>query len=206
MPANSIDNWIVCISGFTQTVDSPTGVHDLWLRLGRLYRGPTTAVELFAWKADFAQVAEGIKIARGEDDPKVLIVGYSWGAGRGFVRLANELRHRGIDVAAAVLCDPVYYSPWNPLGAVVGELTIDVPGNVGDVYWLYQRTNTPHGHRPVAVDAKMTRVFPGLLLRGVEHSSMDDSPHFAELTLKVAEAFAKASPRMSIPVAAGRIA
>lgn len=204
----SIDRWIICISGFTQTVDSPSGVHDLWLRLGSFYRAPKTSVELFAWKADFAQVAEGIKIARNAVDPLVMIVGYSWGAGRGFVELANELRHRDIRVAAAVLCDPVYYSRWNPAGAVVGERTIDVPDNVDEVRWLFQRTDRfpmPHGHRPVAVDDRLTTIYPGIELRGVNHNSMDDTDGFRKLAEDTAyDLFAR---RNAIPIgeAAGRV-
>lgn len=206
MPCNPIENWLVCISGFTQTVAQPTGLHSLWLSLGRQHRGPETAVELFAWRSDFAEVAEGIKLARGGSDPTIVVVGYSWGAGRGFVQLANELRRRDILVAAAVLCDPVYYSRWNPLGAIVGELTIDVPDNVREVFWLRQNTDRfplPHGHRPVAVDDRLTKIHPGGLLRGVCHNSMDESPQFQRLAEKVC---ADILARWNIlPIAAGRL-
>jgi hypothetical protein len=186
----SIDAFHVCISGFTQRVDRPTGLHDLWLRLGGLYRSPQTVVELRAWNSNFAELAESIKIARGDCSPLIVVYAYSWGAGWGFVQLAKELRHRGLRIASAVLCDPVYRSRWiNGRWRSLwpfGEQTILIPDNVGMVRWLYQRENLPHGHRPVAIDQERTTIARGLLIEGVEHSSMDDCDQFRELAMAVA--------------------
>src|SRR6185437_8047403 len=126
-------------------------------------------VELREWDADWQRVAEHVLLCAiaGDVRPQIKIYAFSWGAGWGFLQLARRLRERGLEVDAAVLSDPVYRSPllidrWRSL---VGRPKIVVPDNVHQVDWFYQRTNTPHGGRVVALDPKRTDVRKGKFVR-----------------------------------------
>lgn len=185
---------IVCVSGFSQGLHRPTGLERLWLRLRELYECrqglAESEVSLHVWNENWDHFADHI-LRTGPNDYRELdvrVVAYSWGAGRGFARLAKALDKRGVAVQAAVLSDPVYHSwfglwraIWSP---IIGRPVIIVPPNVKKVYYLIQNTDTPHGHEVVAQDAKYTHVDPPLVLRGRTHAFMDDSPEFLDLAMK----------------------
>ena len=182
-----IDTWHVCIGGFSQSEGSPTGLFKLWLRLGALFRDATTCVVLREWNANWSKVAEQIHLAANGTPPRIFIHAYSWGAGWGFVRLATELRKRGLDVTGACLSDPVYRHGWRCLSwlAFSPLRRILVPDNVRDVRWFFQRSNYPRGHQVIARDPKQTVVHKGRELKA-NHEWMDDLQEFHNASLTMA--------------------
>lgn len=185
--AGSIDHWHILISGFRQDLSNATGFDKLLLRM--LDANVSGFISDHQWSDDWGGVAEAIK-RRSTDLPTIKVYAYSWGAGWGFVQLAKHLRRRGFRVAHAVLADPVYRSrllptwlPLNPL-SMLSTPTINVPGNVNEVSWFYQRIDRPAGHRPVAKQPS-TRINEGVeLVRA--HAFMDDAPEFHSKALEVA--------------------
>ena len=196
MATPSIKTWHIVISGFTQNVDRMTGLMRLMLHMGAEHRGPDTTVELRRWCDDWDALAEFIHLQRNGEAPRVFIYAYSYGAGWGFVRLARELQERGILVAAAVLSDPVYRSPylsgrWRSV-APFWRPTIKIPSNVGTV-WSYRQDSKPwwqiwepRGHDVKADDPKATRSIQVYNIPDVSHAYMDDLPLFHEQSLEVA--------------------
>ncbi len=68
------------------------------------------------WDHDWWEFAKFIQynntLARHGDPLVVVLIGFSWGAGWGAMRLARELQALGIEVRDMVLSDPVYRSAW----------------------------------------------------------------------------------------------
>lgn len=190
-----IESWHICIAGFRQSVGQLTGIHRVWRRLGRL-RSPTCCVHLAEWNSDFAELAELIHVTGacrvGEPAPRVYVYAYSWGAGRGLLGprrgLAVELRRRGLEVAAAVLADPVYYSRWSICRwlALWGRPRIVVPYSVLEVWWFRQRNDRPRGHELVGPpwDDGGT-IHPAEILT-TDHAHADEAPAFFWKCLEVA--------------------
>lgn len=180
--------WLVCISGYLQPEDKPTGMLRLWERLGA-FRSPDIVVALRPWNSDWKQVAENIFEVSAGSSVRVLIFAYSWGAGFGFVQLSRELGKRGIDVESAVLSDPVYRSRWFPRLlawlALTRFFSIPVPRNVREVAWLYQRENRPWGRQLRKASGARTVVGPGIRLERI-HQYMDDAEPFHRICLKAA--------------------
>ena len=180
----------ICISGFLQSIAKPVGFERLWLKL-RKHESPQVRVSYLPWDSDWSAVAEHLMRTGPEDDftsLKIRVYAYSWGVGNGFVKLAKELRHRGMTIDKAVLCDGVYHSGWFPWRAVFSPFwtpRIVVPDNVGEVWWLRQREDKPMGHDVRADDCASTTIHDAKVL-SVGHSYMDDSPEFHRTCLKVA--------------------
>jgi len=172
--------WHVLISGFTESWAKPTGTEELWRKLAVLESPKTAVLAPLEWDADWKAVAGFIRRNSESLLPLINVYAYSWGAGWGFVNLA---KHLGINIRRAVLCDPVYRSPFMPAAIPLNPLsffsspTITVPRNVMDVRWLYQRRNKPAGHTPVSAVADV--VEPGFLIDdGTKHSGMDNHPRY----------------------------
>lgn len=88
------------------------------------------------WHADWAGYAEQFsKLHNGEESPQVFIFGYSYGGGWGAIRLALELRKRGIRVHRMILTDPVYRSP-SLLGRIRAVIPPYRPRGRQKVHWL----------------------------------------------------------------------
>ena len=180
----------VCISGFLQSIAKPVGFERLWLKLRR-HEKPTSRVSYLPWNANWSSVAEHFMRTGPADDFTTLTVrvyAYSWGVGNGFMKLARELRKRGMSIEKAVLCDGVYHSGWLPWRAVFSPFwtpRIVVPDNVGEVWWLRQKENKPMGHDILAASCVSTTIHDPRVL-SVAHSYMDDAPEFHRLCLQVA--------------------
>lgn len=183
-----ISTWHILISGFTQTLGRPNGTERLWLRL-RSLSSPETCVQQFVWDDDWQGHAERIW-RLSEPLTCVYVYAYSWGAGWGFITLAQALEKRGMAIAHAVLCDPVYRSrvlptwlPANPL-SLLSAPKIKIPANVHEVTWLRQRVNRPAGHDLVA-SGKHTRLHPAKEL-AVGHQWMDEHHEYHIAAMNVA--------------------
>lgn len=181
-----IENWHICISGFRQHEEEPTGIHKLWLKLRQL-SSPYTSVMLREWNADWRSLAELIaQTSINSLGPKVYVYAYSWGAGYGMVQLAKYLLAPGIEVQSAVLADPVYRSrswmlrwlsltPWG---------NIRVPQNVRKVYWTRQFENWPRAHE-LSAKSPNTRIAPPVIIHRF-HRFMDEDPAFQSMCMDVA--------------------
>lgn len=134
-------------TGFLQNAGTATGLVGLWEELHARYSCAGTVVKLLPWNADWRAEANFVERVL-EPTGTVDFVGYSWGAGWGFVRFATEARRRGRGIRRAFLLDPVYrHCYW--LGqwrAFVPSIPVTIPDNVGRVTWWRQRIERPFGH------------------------------------------------------------
>lgn len=184
-----IFTWHHLIGGFTQGLGAPTGLERLWLEM-RPLSSPACCIQLWTWRDDFEAVAGFIRRNSGPA-PAINIYAYSWGAGVGFIALAEALGKLGMRVARAVLCDPVYRSrvlpdwlPCNPL-SLTDFPKLQIPDNVEVVRWTHQTVNRPRGHRPTPT-GRNTIIEPGLRLQ-LPHEKMDDAAEFHALALATAK-------------------
>ncbi|MEP3478014.1 MAG: hypothetical protein ABJZ55_02090 [Fuerstiella sp.] len=147
----------LCISGFTQTEQTPNGVFRLYSELCRLgFNNGVSRVLLYRWNSKWAEVAEflwllGQEEGNGDCRVEINIYAYSWGMGWGAIQLVNELRRRGITVNIIVSADGVYRHKWFKLPAMARRNawwapTIKIPPRVREVTPFHQRQNVPQGH------------------------------------------------------------
>jgi hypothetical protein len=191
-----IHTWIVPIMGFTQTFDRPTGMEKLWGTL-RKYSGPRCCVVApMEWDEDFQALAGFI--GRNSDQTKpttIITIAYSWGAGNGFIKLADALAALPVPlrIERAILADPVYHPGLAPFAwrALVNGLfapKIAIPANVGRVSWTRQERDKPRAHDLVAADPAPYSTTLGTIidapkLRPLNHNQMDDDPTFHRMAL-----------------------
>ncbi len=180
-----VNRWEIVIGGYRQHEGDPTGPLLLWSELLSLC-SPTTQVVFREWNAPWDRLADVIH-RTSVSHPTIRIYAYSWGCGYGFLRLAKELKRRGLKVDVAVLCDPVYHSHlllfrWL---AFIPGMTLWVPSNVHEVRGVAQSQSCLRGHRVKAVDPKATRVHQFVRLHR-DHTWMDDSPLFHSMCLTAA--------------------
>lgn len=185
-----IEEWHICISGFTQNLGRPSGLELLWSKIrNRHHNGRVCVMDPRTWNDNWAHVAEFIwRLRPPHAAPRIGVYAYSWGAGWGFPQLARECAKRGLVIDVAVLADPVYRH-WYRAGnwrAFWPLSTIRVPRSVDRVHWFYQSQNWPRGHRVVAEDPTCTAIWPGMEL-SADHAYMDDAREFHELALHAAE-------------------
>lgn len=178
--------WHIVISGFLQDEGKLTGMVVLWHKLHIRCNNSDTRVELRSWNDNWSALAECIWRLK-NTNTKIGIYAYSWGCGWGAMRLANELRKRGMSINHMVLSDPVYRHSY-PLGnwrALVPWSKIKVPGNVFDVHSFAQDLNIPRAHKLVAKSELTTIRTP--IQVSATHQYMDDYPEFHKLSLKLAK-------------------
>lgn len=190
----SLTRRVVVIQGFTQGPHAPNGCELLWRKLVEIYRADKHArVSLYQWSADFNAVAESI-VRNADDDERnlrVVIIAYSWGAGRGFVELSRALGRHGVPITAAVLCDPVYFNKWLPWRAIlsrtplIDRVKITVPANVEQVWSFRQHTNRPQGHDLQRTPGADTSLHYPVELYGVTHQNCDDAWQFHDKAIEV---------------------
>jgi hypothetical protein len=190
MAANRINAWHVCISGFTQHHGRMSGLMRLWLLLSAAIASRSVRVELRPWREDWPRFAEWLWLTwqeQGGPPPTICVYAYSYGAGWGFLRLADELGKRGMEIHRAVLCDPVYRHGylWGAWRAFWPFSRICVPASVREVWWFYQRRNLPMGHQVVAANRARTLVHAGQEIVAT-HQYVDDSESFREQCLEAA--------------------
>jgi len=185
---------VICfVMGFTQDLDTLTGQEKLWRKARRLSSPDTLVMTPVPWNTDPSKLAAFIARQGDGEVPKVRFVGYSWGGGWQFPRLATQLMHRAIPVESAVLCDAVYRSPvfpsWFPFNpmSLMKTPRITIPTNVKELWYVYQRERSSklQGHHFRSNGA--TRIHTGLQIDGVDHMGIDDHPNYHSLALQVIE-------------------
>lgn len=191
------------ISGFTQTEQNWNGVQELREQLlSELddYSSLSVRIRLDEWKANWKAIARQLYMLR-ERYPRepfiVVCFAYSWGVGHGLVKFAKYLDWYGVDVAHAVVSDPVYrhwFSPGN-WRAIWGDSRIVIPRNILKIEGFYQETDKPRGRRPTSDQLTCD---PWTLLRR-PHAEMDDARPWWERCIEVAKckaAKAVGNPKM----------
>jgi pimeloyl-ACP methyl ester carboxylesterase len=153
-----IRNWVWLFSGFRQSLLALTGIETLWRQLRGL-ADHETSIQYRPWDTDPKGVAQFI--ARNSEreidhavrkDPRIVLIGYSWGGDCAF-DVAVALKAHGLAVCHLVLCDAVHRSgifstrfPLNPLSLTRFPKFV-IPDNVQRVTAFCQRNDRPSGHR-----------------------------------------------------------
>lgn len=173
--------WVILISGFLQDRSRPNGIVRLWQRLFHRADQNLHIESPWVWNERWAERAEMLWLAEQElgRPLKIIVAGYSYGAGWGAMQLAKQLRKRGMGVYWAVLSDPVYRCSW-----LIGRWlamtvfgVIGVPDNVANVSWFRQRMNRPQAHDLLPMDEQVTHIREPKELKRT-HQYMDDAPEF----------------------------
>lgn len=183
------------ISGFTQTEEQWNGVQELREKLlAELddYSAISVRIRLGEWKDNWKAAARQLYMLRERypDEPFVVLVfAYSWGVGNGLVNFAAYLDRFGVDIAKAVVSDPVYRHWFTPKNwrVLYGDARITLPKNVLAIEGYYQETNKPMGRMPVSDVAKCE---PWIRVR-LPHAEMDDSRLWRQRCIQVAKEYAK---------------
>lgn len=173
-----IHAWHIPIMGFTQTPGRLTGIEEVWQSIRHVSNDRTSVVTPLVWDADFTSLAEFI-FRNSEPAPKINVYAYSWGAGYGFLKLADALSSRNLTVDHAVLCDPVYRPTL--VTFLFLSLTkiprITIPANVRRVSWFRQTKSIPRGHDLIAADPSATTIGDAIQLN-YDHAHIDNSWEF----------------------------
>lgn len=186
-----------CISGFSQSARRCHGVLKLSEKLHELgFNNRVNRVSLRPWNDDWPAVAENIWLLGQHHNCEVIvnIYAYSWGGGWGAVRLARELRKRGITVLTVVTSDAVYRDPrlWMRWTSLLGRNlpispVIRFPENVVTVIPFHQGMNRPQGHKIVG-----THVWLSMEI-DTTHEYMDDATEFHDASITAANVLRGAS-------------
>lgn len=178
------------ISGFTENTRRITGTERAWHKCRPLFNASTWIATPREWNADWREVAA--LIARNTSEAsRIVLSGYSWGAGWGVLKLAKHLNTMDRGIYSAVLVDPVYRlrgtptkpqvlagitNPWSLLGKTEMArdwLPIKIPKYFRQVSYFRQAIDRPCGRRLVAEDPKTTLVKPAKWLQ-VGHARVDE--------------------------------
>lgn len=176
-----IRRWLVLISGFRQDYSRATGMDRLFDQV----LGFDGRVEYWQWDEDWRAQAAYMH-RHSHFAAEITVAAYSWGAGYGALRLAEEMRELGRRINLMVLCDPVYRRPWVPRWfnllpmSLARGRTIKYPSTVNHIEWFYQTADRPAGHRPtgakvISAGAELPYTHPG----------MEDSQEFHRAVLRV---------------------
>lgn len=179
-------------------------------------------IDFAEWNSDWNAQAEHIaRLMMEATNPRLMIVGYSWGGGFGFTRFANKLRDRGVTIHAAILSDAVYH--WGPrcchtpLGLYAAQIKayypylhctqklidwhclpprprITVPDNVLMVESFYQENSRLRGHELVCDSPNTILHRTKINLRN--HTSMDECPEFRQKCKDIAKEFFPPAPKV----------
>ena len=183
-----IDNWIVCVTGFTQNEGRITGLERLQTYLHERCHGRRTRVVLKHWKDCMECLSNRIynnlpPLEHGS--PRITLIGYSYG-GCSVIRLCNYLRKCNIRVTNLLLVDPVWRL-WNiptPL-SLLNVWTFTIPKNVKNVWYWRQNFNKPSGHS-IKLESRVTHWRnEGQLPLNEPHSAMDELLEVHKVALDV---------------------
>lgn len=194
MRDSTIGSWLICASGFTQTLASPSGIERLWFDLRSVHERGANGVRVsrVCWNDNYDEFAEFVwRYRPPSGSPRIGVFGYSYGAGWWARKFAWACLERGITIDCMVLSDPVYRHPvLSYLGwSLLPRNRIYLPKNVMQVHYFLQRMNKPAGHYVTAADGKLPKISaPEIEYR--KHQYMDDSELFHAKCHSVAKVLA----------------
>ena len=174
---------VVLFSGFTQSEKTYNGIADLSTHMRELAdcRKVWIHTPPFVWDKD-EKVTGAYLASIGARE--VMVIGYSWGGNKA-VRLAEELRDRGIKVPYLILCDPVKRpAPISYLGKITWfrkMIRFLLPENVVKAAVFVQSKKWPYGF---SVDPVLSTHVEEEHVLDIPHELMDSYPAFHEKALK----------------------
>ncbi len=173
---------VILVGGFLQEQGTYNGIIRLWDELSiQTASDPFTRVFWYPWNADAADIAEMIFRFRPMTKiHDVILIGYSWG-GTLVIRIARELRKRGIKVKLMILCDAIYRVRVLKFLAFVSCVRLGIPKNVEEVQSFRQENSYLRGHKLTFHGATQFNEF---LAPNTEHKYMDDLIEFRKYVLK----------------------
>jgi hypothetical protein len=188
-------HWIVPIAGNLQDLGAETGMGLLWHHLRSGISLPSChVVTPREWHDDHAALASFIK--RHGQHPRIMAIGYSWGAGHGVMQFAKAIGELDLSIEIACLADPVYRHPWLPSWLQVRSLlnyvlapTITVPWSIREVRWVRQRRSKPMGHDLRRPNQTLAGIEPARQLDHHDHFSIDESTVFRRFVYRAATDF-----------------
>ncbi len=177
--------WTIVIGGYGQRKDRDHGSARVYRKVCRS-ENPNHEVLLCEWHENFGKLAE--RIADGAVD-RVDIFAYSWGAGRGFLKLAKALAKAEVKVDHAVLSDPVYHSwlppfRWLALMHWLWRPKIVIPENVRVVDVFFQERDRPRAAPVVRGNGSIWPIYRHKLYAA--HVQMDDEQAFHDKCVTLA--------------------
>lgn len=169
---------VYIIPGFKQHYGSRTLLWHLWRSLEGQLNQPYQTVQVRLWDNDWRNEAKFVAMSsKGcpTRDLKVIIVGYSWGAGWGAIQFAKRLAKHSIGVRKMCLIDPVYrhWYPWGNWRAYFPDIPITIPSNVDSVTWWRQTAECLRGHK-IRRSSPNTELCEAGVFESVLHRQMDD--------------------------------
>lgn len=175
------------VSGFTQQRHNifDNGSHSVHKAL-LPWQSPELSVRLLEWKEDPEGHAQRVAATTDQND-KVIVCAYSYGAGFWFDRFSKEMAERGRLIHTAVLCDPVYRHPnilmrWRAIAKFAPQ-NFTLPPNVLRVSHFYQTKTEPGGDK-LTVSDTTELVFTKEL--DMTHQQIDNAREYLETAVKEA--------------------
>lgn len=177
-------NWMYFASGFRESRGATSGTKEIFKEVRKMYQGSGCCVIYNEYNDKPKKWAEDLA-SQWEEGDKLIVYGYSWGAGRWVRKFLWRLYKLNpeIRVNHLILVDPVYYSkwPWMRWRAIGDWATIRLPGNVFKPTVFYQRIDEPNASK-IKIDGDSQ---PQWLMLDYPHTEIDDSPEVAEFVLTV---------------------
>ncbi len=177
---------VVQYQGHLQTGQSQSGMEDLHFQVTRKFANENiTVIHPRRWNSDVAALMD--MLVR-QEIHRVILIGYSWGAGYTCMKFAKMAPEWGIKIPLALLCDPVYRPTWmpswlpaNPLNfrSVCKTTKIEVPQSIKRVAWVRQKISVPSGHDLVS-EFGHTHIVPGRVLN-YSHVGIDEAHEWFSL-------------------------
>lgn len=182
---------ILPFSGFTEQRIKARGVEDLWVEVLLPLSSPNLVIySPEVWHSDPKVIMSELRRANVR---KIMLIGYSWGAGYGCIKTARFARDYGISIPLACFCDPVFrsallptYIPINPL-SLLPRKRITVPPSIKEVRWVKQKLNLP-GNAELVAESPNTKINPPIWIEA-KHAHIDESEVWFDLVKKSAIEF-----------------
>lgn len=169
---------IIMIRGFTEDDSESTGTEDVFFDIVRKFANDdVTTFHPLNWNHDFDSM---VRILDRYCIDKLILIGYSWGAGYGCVKLAKKLRKTKVNIISCLMCDPVYRPSWIPawmgilpfLQSLNTSRRIKIPTNIKKTRWVRQFLSIPRGHDLDGFNISRAKVLQ------YSHAAIDSSPEW----------------------------
>jgi pimeloyl-ACP methyl ester carboxylesterase len=183
---------ILPFSGFTEKRKNARGIEDIWAKV--LLPLATRQVVIYSPEVWSQNPKVLLSEMRRVGIRRVMLIGYSWGAGYGCINFARHARNFGVEIPHACFCDPVYRSrllphwlPLNPLSLLRGQRIL-VPPAIQQVRWVKQETDIPGGNTLIPEDPFHTLIHNPIVLN-TTHARIDEHYHWVDLVKKTVQDF-----------------
>lgn len=175
---------IVQFQGHLQTGANQSGMEDLHFEVTRKFSSAeVTVLHPRRWNSDLEKILD--MLVR-QQIHRVILIGYSWGAGYACMRFAKMAPEWGIKIPLAILCDSVYRPTWMPAWLPANPLNIysldrrskiKVPPSIRRVRSVRQTNSIPCGHELVPTRPGQD-IEPSKVLAGYTHLTIDEAPEW----------------------------